>query len=260
MSTQTKAGRVLRSTGRLFAHSRVTSELVHRACWYIAQGSQNAHCYDMAGNGEAWLVGRLANTISARAVLDIGANHGNWSAEVRAAVPSARIYAVEMIPEFAQKLRSRFGPDVAVLECAVGDQSGETVAYKLGGGGRINPGDTRKTREPFNVRLRTGDEIVREEGIVDLALVKIDVDGYDIPALRGLRETIARDRPVIQIEYSRCYIDTRYYLRDAYDLLEPLDYRIGRLMPRRIDFMPWSRSNETFLTSNYVAVPRERVL
>ena len=214
----------------------------------------------MNRNGEAWLIDRLAPSLAGRAVLDIGANIGNWSAFVRDAAPQARLYAVEMIPEFAERLRSRFGDTLVVFQCGVSDRDEQVTAYKLGGGGRINPGTTTKTREPLSVQLRSGDALVSEEGLADIAFVKIDVDGYDIPALRGLRATIVRDRPVIQFEYSRCYIETRHFLCDAYTLLEPLDYRIGRLMPKRIDFLRYNRSLENFATNNYVAVPKERAL
>ena len=214
----------------------------------------------MNRNGEAWLVDRLSSSLAGRSVLDIGANVGDWSAHVRAAAPEAQLHAVEMVPEFVERLRSRFGDTLIVFQCGISDREEQITAYKLGGGGRINPGATKKSREPISIRLRSGDALVAEEGLTDIAFIKIDVDGYDIPALRGLQATIARDRPVLQFEYSRYYIDTRHFLSDAYKLLEPLGYRIGRLMPNRINFLPYHRSLENFATNNFIAVPKESTL
>ncbi len=214
----------------------------------------------MNRNGESWLVHRLSASLAGRSVLDIGANVGDWSAHVHAAAPKAQLHAVEMVPEFVERLRSRFGDTLIVFQCGISDQEGQTVAYKLGGGGRINPGDSKKSREPISVQLRSGDSLVAEEGLSDIALIKIDIEGYDIPALRGLQATIARDRPIIQFEYSRFYIDTRHFLSDAYALLVPLGFRIGRLMPNRIDFLSYNRTLENFATNNYVAVPKESAL
>jgi len=37
----------------------------------------------------------------------------------------------------------------------------------------------------------------------DIDLIKIDVDGHEIPLLEGARETLARNTPVINIEMKR---------------------------------------------------------
>ena len=103
-----------------------------------------------------------------------------------------------------------------------------------------------------------GDDLVRELGLTDVSLIKIDVDGYDIKVLRGLSSIIVEQRPIVQFEYSKFYIFTRCFLKDGYDFFIPLRYRIGRLMPGWIEFMEYSPRMEIFVTNNYVAVPEER--
>ena len=152
MGNMKKAGaggaHLLRMIGRLFCHQRKLAKLMQRALWHMLQGAQNAHCYDMDRNGEAWLIRRLAPSLDGRAVLDIGANYGEWSAQLREAAPSARVYAIEMIPQFAERLRERFADAVTVIQCGISDASGEISAYMVGGGGRILPGKTSKNVTP----------------------------------------------------------------------------------------------------------------
>ena len=45
-----------------------------------------------------------------------------------------------------------------------------------------------------------GDEHLAKEGITGIDLIKIDIEGYEKPALSGLKRTIERDRPTVLIE------------------------------------------------------------
>lgn len=246
---------IVRRAARMVAGHPAASRTLASTCWHLMAGARNANCYDMQANGEAWLVRRLAGRLAGRTVVDVGANHGAWSALVLNAATDVRLIAVEMVPAFADRLRQRFGDRVTTVQCGLSDRPGETTAYKFGGGGRVVPGPSAKVAEPFATTLRTGDDLLAEIQATSVALIKVDVDGFDIPALRGLAQTIARDRPVVQFEYSARYIDTRHYLRDAYEILESLHYRLGRLMPNGIDITRYHRRLETFQTNNYVALP-----
>lgn len=250
------AASVVTAFGRFCSNWRLCSSVCVFFSQKLLTGAMNAHFYDMERNGEVWLVQNLAGTIGNRAVLDIGANHGAWSSAVQKCCPGARLYAVEMIPEFANEIRARLS-GVSVIECALGEREDTVIAYQVGGGGRLVARETLKPIVPMTVTMRTGDSVVAELGIDDIALIKIDVDGYDVAVLRGLTETIVMHRPVIQFEYSSFYISTRSYLKDAYEFFAPLDYKVGRLMPRAVLFEEWSPRREVFLTNNFVAVPSE---
>ena len=86
-------------------------------------------------------------------------------------------------------------------------------------------------------------------------MIKIDVDGYDVKVIRGFSSVISKYRPIVQFEYSRFYIHTRTFLKDAYDFFCPKGYRIGRLMPDYIAFSEYKPRMELFATNNYVALP-----
>ena len=193
--------------------------------------------------------------LAARSVVDVGANMGNWSARVLAIVPTTKVYAVEMVPDFVVKLRERFGAGASIVEACLSDRTESVTGYKVGAGARIPDVPSQKSTEPFAVHARTGDDLAADLGLIDIAAIKIDVDGYDFRVLRGFTTVIAEQRPVVQFEYSRFWIHTRTFLKDAYDFFKPLNYHIGRLMPTWIEFGEYDRRMEIFATNNYVAVP-----
>ena len=255
---KTMKERLVRSvlwSGHIFARYPRLSHLGGIATWYAMCGITNASNYDMDRNGERWLIERSAAALAGRSVIDVGANMGNWTAHVLATAPTAQVYSVEMVPSFAAALRERFGTSATVIECALSDRGGAVTGYRVGGGGRIPNVASPKETEPIELHTRTGDDLVAEFGLTDVTMIKIDVDGYDIKTVRGFARTIAEQRPIVQFEYSKFYIYTRSYLKDAYDFFDPLDYRVGRLMPSWIEFGEYDHRLEGFATNNYVAMP-----
>lgn len=88
-----------------------------------------------------------------------------------------------------------------------------------------------------------------------IALIKIDTEGHDLAVLRGAHRLLAENRITIaQFEYNHRWVDARSFLRDAFELLVPLGYHIGKLTPRGVEFYPrWDAELETFIEGNYVA-------
>ena len=258
MSTKYNFVRGVLGVGHIVARHERLSRLGRMAAWYAMCGFSNASSYDMDRNGERWLIERYASSLAGRSVIDVGANAGDWSARALAIAPTAKVYAVEMVPSFVTGLRERFGTTAIVVEVGLSDRAESVTGYKVGGGGRIPEVDSSKKSEPFELCTRTGDDLVADLGLKDIAAIKIGVDGYDIKVLRGFAAVIAEQRPIVQFEYSRFYIYTRSFLKDAYDFLGPLNYRIGRLMPGWIDFIEYNWHMEVFATNNYVAIPLNR--
>ena len=258
MLNRNKIAHGILGAGHVLARHQRLSRLGRAVAWYSMCGFSNASNYDMDRNGERWLIERYAPSLATRSVIDVGANMGDWSARVLAISPTTKIYAVDMVPSFASKLRERFRATATIVEAALSDRAESATGYRVGNGGRIPRVTSPKKAEPFELHTLTGDDLVADLGLKDIAAIKIDVDGYDIKVLRGFATVIAEQRPIVQFEYSRFYIYTRSFLKDAYDFFEPLDYRIGRLMPSWIEFSEYDRSMEIFATNNYVAIPVNR--
>ena len=106
-----------------------------------------------------------------------------------------------------------------------------------------------------DITATTLDSYADEADVEHITFVKIDAEGHDLAVIRGAKQLLASRRlSVIQFEYNYRWIDARCYLRDAFELLEPLDYRLGKLTPKGVEFYSaWDPELETFVEGNYVA-------
>jgi FkbM family methyltransferase len=137
--------------------------------------------------------------------IDVGAHRGAMLQEIRRFAPRGRHFAIEPLPEFADRLKHRYR-DVTVIACALSDHSGETTFQYV----RSNPAYSgiRQRQYPrsedvteIKVPLRTLDEIIPPE--LPIALIKLDVEGGEEAVLRGGMGVIRRHRPLLLFEHER---------------------------------------------------------
>ncbi|MFE0253684.1 FkbM family methyltransferase [Streptomyces sp. NPDC059010] len=136
--------------------------------------------------------------------LDIGAGGGEILTHMRRAAPQGRHLAFEPLPYYADQLRRDF-PDVTVWQAAAAAANGRDSFVHV----VSNPGYSGLRRRPYDradetleeivvdtVRL---DDVVPEDTRVDL--VKVDVEGGEVGALRGAAELLRRQSPVVVFEH-----------------------------------------------------------
>ncbi|NGN62742.1 FkbM family methyltransferase [Streptomyces sp. A7024] len=133
--------------------------------------------------------------------LDVGGWYGPWT---RRLAPRARkVVAVEPVPHLARSLAAATPGNVRVVEAAATDRPG-TARLWLPAGDRGDRGVSSLVRRDIHanaldVRCLTLDEIANAEtGRVDF--IKIDVDGNELPVLRGAQHLLTRDRPALIVE------------------------------------------------------------
>ncbi|MET8837608.1 FkbM family methyltransferase [Micromonospora sp. NPDC004540] len=127
--------------------------------------------------------------------VDVGAWYGPWTA--RLLRRADRVVSVEPTPALARQLRAAF-PTVEVVEAAVSDHPGNASLHVPDGGAIVG---TSSLEDPtlgnaIQVPRITLDSL----GLADVRFVKLDIEGHELPALRGAAETIRRDRPALLIE------------------------------------------------------------
>lgn len=136
-------------------------------------------------------------------VLDLGAHLGTVT--LTAAARRAHVLAVEASPRSAACLtasaRRNDFRDVAVYNVAVGDRNGTVRFREEGPYGRVTSGDDAGT---VDVPIRRAADIVREYGWDRVDVVKIDVEGFELAVLDGLRPLLeAAARPPVVFEANR---------------------------------------------------------
>lgn len=224
---------------------------------------------DLATNGESCLQRRVLELSPPGAdvhVVDVGANVGRWSRMMLAAARQAgRLGDLDLHSfepssyTFSRLTETLDGQPVVLNRCALGGQSGFAALHVLAPGAGRNslhrPSEAGSGSDSEEVPVITLDEYAARTGLTHLALVKIDTEGHDLVVLRGARSLLAQQRiEVIQFEYNHRWVDARFFLRDAFELLGPLGYHLGKLTPFGIEFYPgWDPELETFVEGNYVA-------
>lgn len=153
---------------------------------------------------EADLLGYLQSNLPADGiVVDCGANVGNHTLFF-SGVMGRRTVAIEPIEgnrAVLQEILKLNGLESKVKLCpfAIGESQGEVVMSLPTS---TNPGNFRISSDGSAgqvVPLTTLDELLLPE-VDNIALIKMDLEGYEIPALKGGIKRIERDRPMIIAE------------------------------------------------------------
>lgn len=227
-------------------------------------------------NGELWLLRRLLAAHAAEGqrpfvVGDGGANRGDYTRvilrEARAAGRAVEVHVFEPSPHCVDELRRAFGAERAVhiTGAALADHPGEAALFS----GRQGSSQASLVPRPLLApaaaetiqvpQLRLGDYLAAH-AVPHLDLLKLDIEGSELAALRGLGERL---RPevidVIQFEYGGTTADAGTTLREAYELLEARGYLLAKLFPRALELRAYRTWMENYAYANYVALaPRWR--
>jgi FkbM family methyltransferase len=150
------------------------------------------------------------------------------------------------------------GRPATVSKTALSDRQGTSPFYVVEPAAGTNSLYAVPEANPVaqeTVVTTTLDSYAEQSGVARFALVKIDAEGHDLAVLRGARTLLAEHRiAVAQFEYNHRWILGRFYLRDAFEFLLALGYRVGKVTPRGVEFYPrWDMDLETFVEGNYLA-------
>lgn len=182
-------------------------------------------------------------------ILDVGANIGTFAIPfATSAGPSGRVYGFEPMDETAAVLRANIEGNaladrISLVQSLVSDVPGDFVPELLD----HNVAATRFVRSedahgsaPTTVRIDDwADATIGADA--DVHLIKIDVEGMDIPVLRSSQRLIERCLPVVTVEIAVHELTARgERLNEIEDVLAPLGYHFFR------NLSPRNAANDTF--------------
>jgi FkbM family methyltransferase len=198
--------------------------------------------------------------------IDVGANVG-WHTLLMSHIvgPQGRVLAIEPNPSVCVELRRNLQinrvQNVEVIACAAGDTDGllsflAPAASEPGAASGHVVATSETGHGIVSVPARTLDAVVTETNVDRLDFVKLDIEGYEWPALRGAEKTIARFRPSIVFEFDAAYaprgggsseVLSDFFARFGYRL-----YSIGRNWSEHVEPGAWPNC------ANMLALPSER--
>jgi FkbM family methyltransferase len=168
-------------------------------------------------------------------VFDVGASFGEFTMVLaRWCGPGGRVVAFEPTPASRAALRDHLQLNglidrVTIVDAAVSDRAGSAVLHAMGTSGEntLNPARFNASeREAMTVPVTTIDDYCRLHGAVP-AVIKLDVEGYELHALRGAADTLATHRPTVIVElHPSSWRDIGEDTRSAAALVESLRYNV----------------------------------
>lgn len=159
--------------------------------------------------------------------IDIGANYGLYAYHLSRVVgPNGRVYSFEPIPFTARTFRHiqralGFSGNVELVAKGCGEKAGEvsfTVPVMSTGAisaGLVHMGrnDERPGKEKhvnYDTRQVTCEVVTIDDYLVgaeNVSLVKCDIEGADLYAMRGAKRTLERHKPTVIIEITPWYLE-----------------------------------------------------
>jgi FkbM family methyltransferase len=230
-------------------------------------------------SGEEWVlsevVARACAGVATPVVFDIGANVGDYALLVRRHIPSALIYAFEpsalVYRQLTENLSARGGTKARPYNIGFSDMEKDVELYSYSIEGqeisllssldRRLPTQVREVQVSSTQRIQTQtiDSFCFANEIGRIDFLKLDVEGHELPILRGASRSLAsRAISMIQFEFGPANIYSRTYFYDFWSLLSEA-YDLYRIIPKGIvPISYYGEHREVFLTTNYLAVLRER--
>ncbi len=135
--------------------------------------------------------------------IDIGAHRGLFSYEMQEA--GANVIAFEPNRELTSYLQQLLGPSCTVIPAGVSDEAGEADFFVpiLGDAEFSTRGSLLQNNEP-GLRGTRSMRVLKVKlddlNLEDVSAIKIDVEGHEMEALRGMTNTLRREQPNLIIE------------------------------------------------------------
>ncbi|KLT66641.1 FkbM family methyltransferase [Pedobacter sp. BMA] len=185
------------------------------------------------GDYEPWVKKHFKRLIRpGDVVLDVGANIGFHSLYFSTLTgPTGKVIAVEPINQNFVALQKNIGlngfDNIINVQKALANETKE-IQIHIDPEAK-NPGAFSLLEQGVKntgVSCIKGDDLLNDLKINTVNFIKIDVEGYELEALKGLSLTVAHSRPVIIFEYDRAYQLKAAQAPDALFLfLQSFNYR-----------------------------------
>jgi FkbM family methyltransferase len=196
-------------------------------------------------------------------LFDVGANNGEYlEVALKELGTTAKIFSFEPQRSSFELLRLRFAdnPHVQLRNAALGKESASAKLFFSD--------DHQSTASMYEssvlgsshfetIRLITLDQFCHKEGIEKIDILKIDTEGHEMDVLLGASNLLESGGiAAIQFEFGETFLETKYHLRDIFDLLVPR-YDIYRVLKQGLSKVSrYSPDLEIYKIANFMCIRR----
>ena len=181
-----------------------------------------------------------------KTVIDIGANTGQFAAQIHEILPNADIFSFEPLADCFEKLleNMKSAANFKAFNLALGDKEDHDEIYRSEfspSSSFLRMGDTHKNIYPHTcnstaekVTIIKLDTALHAIELKDNLLVKIDVQGYEDKVIAGGIDTISRANVIItEVSFEELYKGQPLF-STIYDMLVKIGFEYkGNLDPQR---------------------------
>lgn len=214
-------------------------------------------------DGEVQVIKNIIN--KGYVVFDVGANVGDWTAEVLNQGHEVEVHLFEPIPHVYKKLIKNLDKQLIFNNLGVGKKEEVKTFYYYEPNPMLSTFYRRVDVEKqgwlnppkeITVLTTTIDNYCQRHDIKRINFLKIDVEGGELDVLYGARYFLETGRiDYLQFEYGGTYIDSKTTLKQAFEYLQKFRYSIFKILPDRLEYKPtFLPEDENFEFSNFLAV------
>lgn len=178
-------------------------------------------------------------------VIDVGANVGIHTCSIARRVgPAGAVVAIEPLIELADRLEENVAlnglGNVKVMRVAASMAPGTAEIFPPRAGAANQGQATLHARPgldatPRTIVTDTVDNVAAELGLTGIRLVKVDVEGHELSALRGAEATLRAQRPRVVFEYdATTYSAAGVAWHEVAGFLESCGYQLGEVRGRHV--------------------------
>ena len=175
------------------------------------------------------------------AVVDGGANYGYWTLVASRLIgPTGRVFSFEANPPTASRLEANVNAsnatNVKIYNKALAATTGIATinaasANTIGGHASLRRHTGSNWIHSTEISTVTADETAATETWPKVRLIKLDIEGAELSALKGMRTIIKRDKPYLTVEWN---VNTAkafgHHPRDIITLLASFGYSLASTM------------------------------
>ena len=197
-------------------------------------------------------------------IIDVGANIGSYSEKLIKTIKNLEIVLFEPNTENYKILIDKFidVKNVSIQKYGLSDKQGVTKLFSdFPGSGLASI--SKRNLDHFGIKFNYEEEIdlmkfddywsdELNERTIDL--MKLDIEGHELNALRGAVNSMKKTK-LVQFEFGGCNVDSRTFFRDYWYFFINNGFSIHRITPSgTVECKTYKEDYEYFKTTNYLAV------